>query len=96
MLRVLKPGLGSILLKLTFDQHRHVLEKSDLLQAEMARSNVQHAQGAHTASAHEQRASGIEARPRPSANLWIVGKAVVGESIGHQEQLASRNGMRAK
>ena len=96
MLPFVKSWLGSCSLELTFDQNRHVLEKPDLLQAEMARSNVQHAQGAHAASAHEQRASGIEARPRPTANLWIVGKAVVGKGIGHQEQLASRDGMRAK
>jgi hypothetical protein len=84
------------LLELTFDQSSHVLEKPNLLRAEMAGSNVQHAQGAHAASAHEQRASGIEARPRPSANFWIVGKAIVSKGVGDEEQLTSRDSMRAE
>jgi len=91
-------SLGSALawLELTLHQSRHVLEKSNLVHAEVAGSNVQYAQGAHAAPAHEQRASGIEARPRPSANFRIVGKAIVSKGIGDQKQLTSRDRMRAK
>jgi len=62
----------------------------------MAGSNVEHAQGAHAASTHEQRTSRIKARPRPSANFRVVGKAIVSKGIGNQEQLTSRDGMCAE
>ena len=84
------------MLELTLDQSRHILEEPNLVQAEVAGSNVQYAQGADAASTHEQWASRIEARPRPSANFWIVGKAIVSKGIGDQEQFTSRDGMRAE
>ena len=96
MLQFSSLGVALALLELTLNQARHVLEKPNLVQAEMAGSNVEHAQGAHAASTHEQRASRIEARPRPSANFRIVSKAIVSKGIGNQEQLTSRDGMCAE
>ena len=89
-------GSPFALLELTLDQSRHVPEKPNLVEAQVAGPNIQYAQGAHAASTHEQRASRIEARPRPPANFRIVGKAIVSKGIGDQEELTSRDGMRAE
>jgi hypothetical protein len=82
--------------ELALDQGRHVLEKPNLVQAQVAGPNIQHAQGAHAASTHEQGASRIKARSRPSANLRIIRKTIVSKGVGDQEQLTRRNGMRAE
>jgi hypothetical protein len=84
------------LLELVFHQYGHVLEEVDLLQAEMAGSNIQNAKRTHAAFTNEQRAASVEANPRPPGNLGIVGKTIVGERIRDDEQFASGNRVSAK
>ena len=76
-----------------FDQDCHVLEEANFLHAEVAGPNIQHAQGAHAAFIHEQRAACVKANPRSSGNLRIVGETMVSKSVRDHEQLTSRDGV---
>ena len=84
------------LLQFAFDQDSHILEEGNLRIAQLTGPDVQHAQGANAALTHKQRTSCVEANPRTSADVWVVGKTGIFKCIWDHKQLACRHGVRTE
>src|SRR4029450_5809691 len=84
------------LLQFAFDQDSHILEEGNLRIAQLTGPDVQHAQGANAALTYKQRTSCVEANPRTSADVWVVGKSGIFKCIWDHKQLACRHGARTE